>query len=270
MKRSSRLNLILCELLRHPCKLYELGELSERFDAAKSSISEDLRELSELLSENHIGFISSIKGKSGGIRFIPGISLSEVQELCDTLVKLLSEPSRMLGSGFLYTSDIMFDPKLLDPMARIFASRFYERDADYVVTLETKGVPLATLVADYLGIPLVVIRREARYSEGSTVSINYFSGAQDSIHKMSISKRAVRPLSRAIIIDDFMRGGGSIAGMQEILAEFDTEVVGIAVVIHADIKTPPKITDFIALISAKNLGDSSQATEFLANPDILN
>ena len=116
---------------------------------------------------------------------------------------MLSDKSRMLGGGFLYTADIMFDGNLVHDMARIFAQKFADRGADYVVTVETKGIALAAQTAFMLHLPLVVIRREARYSEGSTVSINYFSGSTDRIQKMSIAKRAVKPGTRAIVIDDF-------------------------------------------------------------------
>lgn len=68
-----------------------------------------------------------------------------------------------------------------------------------------------------LHLPLVVVRRESRISEGSTVSINYFSGSSDRIQKMSVSKRSVEPGKKAIIIDDFMRAGGSIKGIIDIL-----------------------------------------------------
>lgn len=269
MKKSTRLNLILHELLSHPCTQYELGSLSERFEVSKSSLSEDISEISNLLTENQLGFIISSKGKSGGIKYVPGISREETLAFCDKLKGLLQDPERLLGSGFLYTSDIMFNPSLLRPMALIFASKFWDRSADYVVTLETKGVPLATMVSDFLGLPLVVIRREARYSEGSTVSINYFSGPQDSIHKMSISKRAVRPGSQAIIIDDFMRGGGSIVGMRQILAEFNTEVVGVGVVITASCESPRKFSDYYTIINASGLDKNSREPVFSINPELI-
>ncbi len=116
-----------------------------------------------------------------------------------------------------------------------------------VVTVETKGIGVALRTAQLLNLPLVVIRREAKVSEGSTISINYFSGSADRIQKMSLSKRAVKPGSRAIIIDDCMRGGGSIAGMQDMLAEFDAKSAGVGVVIDAGGKDKKKIGDYFPI-----------------------
>ena len=62
-------------------------------------------------------------------------------------------------------------------------------DVDYVVTVETKGIPLAYEVAKSLGIELVIIRRENKVTEGPTVSINYLSGTSGRIQQMSLAKK---------------------------------------------------------------------------------
>ena len=95
------------------------------------------------------------------------------------------------------------------------------------------------MTAYMLNLPLIAVRRESRISEGSTVSINYFSGSSDRIQKMSLSKRAVEPGKKAVNIDDFMRAGGSIKGIIDILGEFDVKIVGTGVV-HCINRTPKK------------------------------
>ena len=117
-----------------------------------------------------------------------------------------------------------------------------------MVTIETKGIAVATMVSDLLNIPLVVIRRESKISEGSTVSINYFSGSSDRVQKMSIAKRAVEPGSRALIIDDFMRAGGSVKGIADILTEFDVEIVGTGLVIVTTEPERKTIPEYSALL----------------------
>ena len=99
-----------------------------------------------------------------------------------------------------------------------------------------------------MGLPLVVARREAKISEGSTVSINYFSGSYDRIQKMSMSKRAIAPNSKIIVIDDFMRGGGSVSGIKEMAAEFDSKVINVGVAIAVRNVENRKIKDFASLV----------------------
>ena len=99
-----------------------------------------------------------------------------------------------------------------------------------------------------MNIPLVVVRREAKVSEGSTVSINYFSGSYDRIQRMSMSKRAIASGSRVLIIDDFMRGGGSVIGISEMTAEFNASVVGVGVAIASLKPEQKKVDDYTCLV----------------------
>lgn len=265
MKKNLRIGLILDEMTSNPCRLYESKYFCDRFGIAKSSLSEDMKVVNQVLIENGTGRIESSTGVGGGMRFVPGISDEEIRELQASLIEKLSDPARLLGGSFIYTSDIMFDGRLLRDMARVFAREFYPRKADYVVTIETKGIPLASKTAELLNLPLVVIRREAKYSEGSTVSINYFSGSNDRIQKMSISKRSVRPGTRAIIIDDFMRGGGSLKGITEILAEFDVEVVGIGTALAARDPVVKRVSDTINLITIDSVDEDIKSIHMTAN-----
>ena len=46
---------------------------------------------------------------------------------------------------------------------------------------------------------------------------------------MSLSRRAVREGQRALIVDDFMRAGGTARGMVDMMREFAVTVVGVCV-----------------------------------------
>ena len=98
--------------------------------------------------------------------------------------------------------------------------------------METKGIPVAMMTAKMLNVPLVIARRDSKAYEGSAVKINYISGETgDRIETMALARRAVTPGQKALIIDDFMKGGGTLRGMHDLMREFDVEVVGTGVVI---------------------------------------
>lgn len=265
MKKNKRVGMLVDELTSNPSRLFESRHFCDKYDIAKSSLSEDIRLANEILNANGSGHIESISGVGGGIRFVPGISGEQVRELQQTLIDALSDSSRMVGGGFLYTSDVMFDGVLVHDMARIFAKQFADRGADYIVTVETKGIVLAAQTAYLLHLPLVVIRREARYSEGSTVSINYFSGSADRIQKMSIAKRAVKPGSKALVIDDFMRGGGSLKGVVDILGEFEVETVGIGVALGSREPERKKVDDFVPILIIEDIDEENRVISISAN-----
>lgn len=51
------------------------------------------------------------------------------------------------------------------------------------MTVATKGVPIAQAVSYYLNAPFVIVRRDSKITEGSTVSVNYVSGSSERIEK---------------------------------------------------------------------------------------
>lgn len=242
MKRTERVGAIVKILSSHPNRVFSLSYFCKLLQAAKSTVSEDVSAAKKLLAKLELGSIETTAGAKGGIRFIPTVSSLRRENLLNELAERLSDGSRILGGGFLYTSDLMFDSHIINNVAEMFAEKFQDSGADYVVTIETKGIPVAYMTAHMLNLPLVVVRRESRISEGSTVSINYFSGSSDRIQKLSLAKRAVEPGKKAIIIDDFMRAGGSIKGIMDVLSEFDVKVVGTGVVI-ASLEPRKKVID---------------------------
>ena len=248
MRKVSRICSIMQILMENPGKEFSLGYFASMFDCAKSSISEDIKDCREAVEEIGKGRIETISGVKGGVKFVPLISAEESLKILNDTKLRLEEKDRMLGGGFLYTSDLMFDPKYAKGFGRIFAKHFCDCGADIVITVETKGIETAAFTAEQLSLPLAVIRHESKVSDGSTVSINFFSGSSDRIKQMSLSKRAIKPGSKAIIIDDFMRGGGSIKGICDMLAEFDCEVAATGVVLSIDDAKPKRVGDYFPLL----------------------
>ena len=266
MKRAQRACIITQILTENPNKDYPLAFFAEKFGCAKSSVSEDLQIVRQSVEETGLGYIETTAGARGGVRYVPYISKAESSGELIRFSQALAQPDRSLGSGFIYTTDLMSDPVFVTLSARIFARHFAATEADAVVTVETKGIGVAMMTARLLNLPLVVIRREAKISDGSTISINYFSGSADRIQKMSLSKRAIKPGCRAIIIDDFMRGGGSVKGMQDMLSEFDAKTVGVGVVIVAGRDEQKKIGSYFPIF---HYDDSGEKCRVSVDPELL-
>lgn len=86
--------------------------------------------------------------------FTPGISDTEAREVVEDLCQRLSESSRILPGGYIYLSDLLSTPKILQNVGRIIANAFKGKQIDAVMTVATKGVPLANAVANVLNVPL--------------------------------------------------------------------------------------------------------------------
>lgn len=269
MKRTERIGAIIRILTENPSKPFALNYFSELFGCAKSSVSEDIHVASRTISFTGTGSLETIPGAKGGVKYVPDISDAEVLELQEEFCSRLRDTSRLLGGNFVYTSDIFYDHEMVSRLARVFARKFRDCGAEYVATVETKGIPLAYNVSHLLNIPLVVIRREARISEGSTVSINYFSGSYDRLQKMSMSKRAIKNEAKVLIIDDFMRGGGSVTGITEMIGEFGGTVVGVGIAIAASEPAVKKVENYSNVITLGKVSSEERIIEAEPNPELF-
>ena len=232
IKRNERLGALTKILTDTPNRIHTLGEFCELFGAAKSTISEDIDLVSTSFERFDLGRIETVAGAAGGVRFRPIPSPAKIRKVLNDVCARLSEPGRMLPGGFLYTSDITAEGSLAQQMGEILAARYYDNQPHFVLTMETKGIPVALMTARMLDVPLVIARRDSRAYEGSAVKINYIAGGgNDRIETMALTRRAVQPGQKALIIDDFMKGGGTLQGMVDLMKEFLVEVVGVGVVI---------------------------------------
>ena len=159
-------------------------------------------------------------------------------------------------------ADILADPDVVCRMGEILASHFYADNPSIVITMETMGIPVAMETARILGVPLVIARRDSKAYEGSAVKINYTAGSGNGIETMSLSRRAVTSAQRALIIDDFMKGGGTIRGMNDLMREFDVEVVGMGVVMSTSSPAKKRMDGVHALLIRQDVteGESTVVT----------
>ena len=127
MKRSQRVGALMEIISNSPNKIFSLNEFCDLFSAAKSSISAAAREIAEFTG---LGLVETISGAAGGVRYVPFISKEKGLQFQEKLCRKLGEENRVLGGGFLYTSDIMFDPVMVKEMAQIFARKFRNCGAD--------------------------------------------------------------------------------------------------------------------------------------------
>ena len=144
-------------------------------------------------------------------------------------------------------SDILGDPEALNQIGKVMASLFAEIPVDYIMTVETKGIPIAYATAHFLNVPVVIVRRDSKVTEGSVVSINYVSGSSKRIQTMSLARRVLPESSKVLIIDDYMKAGGTARGMIDLLKEFKAEVVGVGVLVETADVEERLIDNYISL-----------------------
>lgn len=248
VRRSERLIDMTCYLLEKPHTLVSLTLFANRYDSAKSSISEDLTIIKKTFSDRGIGTLETVSGAAGGVMFIPKTSKEDARAFIEEMCDRLSEQDRLLPGGYVYLSDLLGNPAILKTTGKIIATQYLDKEVDAVMTVATKGVPIAQAVASYLNVPFVIVRRDSKITEGSTVSINYVSGSSERVEKMELSKRSLKQGSRVLIVDDFMKGGGTVNGMRSLIDEFEAELVGITVFAETKFSGERMVEDYTSLL----------------------
>jgi purine operon repressor len=254
-RRSERVVIITKYLLEKPNTLFSLNFFAELFQSAKSSISEDISIIRDVFREFTLGKVETLAGAGGGVIYSPLVAPREKDEFLQEIAEKLSDPSRILPGGYLYMTDIIFDAHIAQKVGEIFAQHFIELEPECVVTIETKGIPLALMTAKALNLPLVIIRDGSRVTEGSAVSLNYVTGSSRNIRTMSLARRALPTESRVVIIDDFMKAGGTAKGMVELLAEFKAEVLGIGVLVDTELPEQKLVPNYYSLLKLSKVDE---------------
>lgn len=226
LKRSERIVVMTEYLLKNPNKLIPLTYFVSKFNQAKSSISEDIHIIKTSFTEENIGTITTLSGVNGGVIFQPILSPESAKEVIDDFLSQLRTTDRLLAGGYIFMSDIIGDPNIMNKLGVLISNIYQNKEIDAVVTVASKGIPVAYAVASVLNKPVVIIRRDNKVTEGTTVAINFVSGSTRKIETMVLSKRSLKIGAKVLLVDDFLRGGGVMTGMQTLMEEFDAEVVG--------------------------------------------
>lgn len=258
MKRSNRLVALTNFFLKNPRVHTQLPTFSRMYNSSKSSISEDLDIIDHMFRQEGVGYLERLSGATGGVKYIPYMSKDHGHAFINNLCIQLEDPARLLPGGYLYMGDILGDPLVVREIGHLFATQFSNLEIDVVMTIATKGIPLAYAVASFLNVPVVIVRRDPKVIEGSSVSINYVSASSKKIQTMVLTKQSLKEGANVCIVDDFMKAGGTINGMKSLLKEFGANLKAIGVLAEADEKGTRIVKDYTSLIKLTNVHQGRQ------------
>ncbi len=252
--RTERLIRMTSRFLISPSRQISLTGISEQFNVSKTVVSDDVSIIDQAFREEGLGGIHVERGRSGGASLRPGLSESYRSLFLESIVEILSNGDRILPGMLIHYSDILFNPSYAGPLGYALASDFSGRDPDVVMTSEVKGIPLAIFTAHALGIPMAVCRFRNRPSDGPAVAVHYPSGSGD-VRTMFMGTRFLSAGKKVLVIDDFMRGGSTAAGMLLVAKEFGAEVVGTGVFMAASEPAVKAVSEYRALLRLEKGAD---------------
>ena len=258
LRRNDRMSAMMKILSDSPNRIFTLSNFCEMFGTAKSTMSEYIDLLRDVVKHFDLGELETVTGAAGGVRYRSKVARQEARAYIEGLCEQLSGEARVLPCGYLYDADILCAPEHVDRLGAILATEYYDAAPDFVLTMETKGIPVAFATARNLGVPLVIARRFSKVYEGSAVYIDYVSGSSGSLETMSLARRSVKEGQKCLIVDDFLKGGGTAKGMTELMREFNVDVVGMAFILATVAPERKRVSDTKSLMTLDFTGEEKE------------
>lgn len=258
-QRTERLVRLAAKFMLTPSKLISLTDLAGKYNVSKTVISDDVEIINSAMAADGFGQMMVDRGRSGGARFIPVCTQERRAEILSGIAEILSDPERDLPGDLIYYSDLIFNPEIALSLGFAMASLFTGSAPDVVMTTEVKGIPVAMFAAYALGAPLAVCRFRNRPSDGSAVGVHYPTANGD-VKTMYMGTRQIKKGARVLIIDDFMRGGSTAAGMLLMAKQFDANVVGTGIFIAAKEPEVKSVPDYRSLLTLSHVGSAVRLT----------
>ena len=133
------------------------------------------------------------------------------------------------GILFRDITPLLQDPAAFKYVVDSFSEQYSGRPVDAVVAIEARGFLFGAPLAYRLGKPLVPARKEGKLPAESLraeYSLEYGSNVVE-LHKDSIA-----PGQRALIVDDLLATGGTLAATAHLVEQAGGSVEGIALAIE--------------------------------------
>lgn len=124
------------------------------------------------------------------------------------------------------------DPALITAVGSSLADRFASTDPDLVLTAEASGIAPALACALRLGRPMVFAKK---YVGAGSRDVHYrevYSPTRAMEYRVEVSRRALSPGQRVLVIDDFLAGGRTAEALGEIAEEAGCPVLGLGFAIE--------------------------------------
>ena len=125
------------------------------------------------------------------------------------------------------------DISIMRQIARELKRRFDGERVDKVVTIESSGIAIATLLGDLYDVPVVFAKKSVT---ANSTDDKYVSQAYSFTHKrmnqVFISRPYLNKGERVLIVDDFMADGQAAHALIDIVQQAGAEVVGIGIAIE--------------------------------------
>lgn len=148
----------------------------------------------------------------------------------------------VLDKGIVIDEDILkvdsflnhqVDMEFMNLVVDKFYQEYKDKKIDKIITLEVSGIAPATLLANKLNVPLVIVKKQkSLILKDNVYSSNVKSFTKNKVYEIFIDKNYLLENENILILDDFLANGQAALGLVDLCKQANANVVSIGIVIE--------------------------------------
>jgi len=131
-------------------------------------------------------------------------------------------------TGYFDNTEIIGDYNILQQAANHALANFAGKRVTKIITAAVDGVPLATMVANALGVNLIVAKRNKEVGVKAFLDETYILGKDSGVTvTLYIPKEAIKKRDSVLIVDDMIKSGETQEAMVSLVRKAKAEISGV-------------------------------------------
>lgn len=125
------------------------------------------------------------------------------------------------------------DIDLYNEIGKEFKMLFSDVPVTKILTIESSGIGIACITAQYFGVPVVFAKKaKSKNIDGEVLTSRVDSYTYEKSYEIMVSSKFIKPEDKILIIDDFLAKGKAIIGLNNIVNSAGASVSGVGIVIE--------------------------------------
>lgn len=125
------------------------------------------------------------------------------------------------------------DIQLLNDIGKEFKKIFSNEEIDKILTIETSGIAIAAITAQYFHVPVIFAKKaKSKNIDTEIYESRVFSYTKNMYYNVMVSKRYINSGDKILLIDDFLANGKALLGLIDIINKADAKLIGAGIVIE--------------------------------------
>jgi xanthine phosphoribosyltransferase len=125
------------------------------------------------------------------------------------------------------------DVEFMNKIGQAFKERFKDVNITKILTIESSGIAIASIAAQYFNVPVVFAKKtSSRNLDQETYDSEVYSFTKQQTYIIKVSRKYISPEDHVLILDDFLANGKAVEGLLDIVNQAEATLEGVGIVIE--------------------------------------